>query len=56
MYTRSEDGRSADIGIIVEDEWQRRGIGKLLLSKLTAAARRQRMEAFTGVCSARTAL
>jgi len=49
MYTRSEDGRSADIGIIVEDEWQRRGIGKLLLSKLAAAARRQRIEAFTGV-------
>lgn len=49
MYTRSEDGRSADIGIIVEDEWQRRGIGKLLLSKLAAAVRRQRIEAFTGV-------
>lgn len=50
MYTTSsEDGRSADIGIIVEDEWQRRGIGKLLLLKLAVAARRRRIEAFTGV-------
>ena len=49
MYTSSEDGRSAEIGIIVEDEWQRRGIGKLLLSRLAAAARHQRIEAFTGV-------
>lgn len=49
MYARSEDGRSADIGILVEDEWQRRGIGKLLLSRLTAAARRRRIESFTGV-------
>jgi GNAT superfamily N-acetyltransferase len=49
MYARSEDGRSADIGILVEDEWQRRGIGKLLLSRLAAAARRPRIEAFTGV-------
>lgn len=49
MYARSEDGRSADIGILVEDEWQRRGIGKLLLSRLAAAARRRRIEAFTGV-------
>jgi GNAT superfamily N-acetyltransferase len=49
MYTRSEDGRTADIGVVVEDEWQRRGIGKLLLSRLAAAAIRQRIEAFTGV-------
>jgi GNAT superfamily N-acetyltransferase len=49
MYVRSEDGRSADIGILVEDEWQRRGIGKLLLSRLAAAARRRRIEAFTGM-------
>jgi GNAT superfamily N-acetyltransferase len=49
MYARSEDGRSAEIGILVEDEWQCRGIGKLLLSRLTAAARRRRIEAFTGV-------
>ncbi len=49
MYARSEDGRSADIGILVKDEWQRRGIGKLLLSRLAAAARRRRIKAFTGV-------
>ena len=49
MYTRVEDGRTADIGIVIEDEWQRRGIGKLLLSRLAAAAMRQRIEAFTGV-------
>jgi RimJ/RimL family protein N-acetyltransferase len=49
MYASSEDGRSADIGIIVEDEWQRRGIGKLLLSRLASAAGHQRIEAFTGV-------
>ena len=49
MYTRLENPRTADIGIIVEDEWQRRGVGKLLLSKLAAAARRKRIEAFTSV-------
>jgi GNAT superfamily N-acetyltransferase len=49
MYTRSEDGRTADIGIVIEDEWQRRGIGKLLLSRLAAAAIRQHIETFTGV-------
>jgi GNAT superfamily N-acetyltransferase len=49
MYASLEDHRTADIGIIVEDEWQRRGVGKLLLSKLAAAARRQRIEAFTAV-------
>lgn len=49
MYARSEDGRFADIGIVVEDEWQRRGIGKLLLSKLAAEAERRGLETFTGV-------
>lgn len=49
MYTRSEDGRTADIGVVVEDQWQRRGIGRLLLSRLVAAAKRRRIEAFTGV-------
>jgi GNAT superfamily N-acetyltransferase len=49
MYTRAEDGRTADIGVVVEDQWQRRGIGRLLLSRLVAAAKRRRIEAFTGV-------
>jgi GNAT superfamily N-acetyltransferase len=49
MYTRSEDARTADIAVVVEDEWQHRGIGRLLLSRLAAAAIRERIEAFTGV-------
>jgi GNAT superfamily N-acetyltransferase len=47
MYVRSEN--EAEIGIVVEDAWQRKGIGKLLLIRLALAARRRRIEAFTGV-------
>jgi GNAT superfamily N-acetyltransferase len=49
MYVRSENGYEAEIGIVVEDAWQRKGIGKLLLLRLALAARDQRIEGFTGV-------
>jgi GNAT superfamily N-acetyltransferase len=47
MYVRQED--EAEIAVVVEDTWQRRGIGKLLLDELAAIARLRGIEAFTGV-------
>ena len=47
MYVRQE-ARDAEMAILVEDRWQSRGIGKLLLSRLTEEAGRRGIEAFTG--------
>jgi GNAT superfamily N-acetyltransferase len=46
MYVRQED--EAELAVVVEDTWQRRGIGKLLLGELAAIAWRRGIEAFTG--------
>jgi GNAT superfamily N-acetyltransferase len=46
MYMREED--EAEIAVVVEDTWQRRGIGKLLLDELAAIAKLRGIEAFTG--------
>ena len=49
MYARSSGGRGeAEIGIVIEDAWQSKGIGKLLLSRLAAEAQRRGVAAFTG--------
>ena len=49
MFARSSGGREeAEIGIVIEDAWQSKGIGKLLLSRLTAEAQRRDVAAFTG--------
>jgi GNAT superfamily N-acetyltransferase len=50
MYVRSEDeGSEAEFAIVVEDAWQAKGVGKLLLSELTREAMRHGIEAFTGI-------
>ena len=49
MYVRSENGNEAEIGIFVEDAWQRKGIGKLLLLRLATTARSRDIGTFTGV-------
>ncbi|MBV9452840.1 MAG: hypothetical protein JOZ19_01765 [Rubrobacter sp.] len=36
------------MAIVVEDRWQSRGIGKLLLSRLAEEATLRKIEAFTG--------
>ena len=45
-YVRSEN--EAEVAVVVEDAWQRRGIGTLLLSELAGVAGRRGIEAFTG--------
>ncbi len=47
MYARQQAG-TAEMAIVVEDRWQLRGIGKLLLSRLAEEAGRRGIEAFTG--------
>jgi len=48
IYVRPGDGAEAEIAIIVEDEWQSKGVGKSLLSELAQRARLRGVETFTG--------
>ncbi len=48
MYVRLGGGSEAEIAIIVEDGWQSKGVGKLLLSELAKRARFRGIEIFTG--------
>jgi GNAT superfamily N-acetyltransferase len=47
MYARLGDGAEAEMAIIVEDGWQSKGVGKLLLSELAERARLRGVETFT---------
>jgi GNAT superfamily N-acetyltransferase len=47
IYARQEP-REAEMAIVVEDRWQSRGIGRLLLSRLAEEAGRRGIESFTG--------
>lgn len=47
MYVRLGRGNEAEMAIIVEDGWQSKGVGKLLLSDLAARAGSRGIEAFT---------
>jgi GNAT superfamily N-acetyltransferase len=44
-YARTTEDR-ADLAVVVEDAWQGRGIGRLLLDRLAAAAREEGVVAF----------
>ena len=48
MYARLGDGGEAEMAIIVEDGWQSKGVGKLLLSELAQRAKLRGIETFTG--------
>jgi len=48
MYVRLEDGVEAEVAIIVEDGWQSKGVGKLLLRRLAEDARHRGIETFVG--------
>ena len=59
MHIRPADSGDAEVAFVVEDEWQSKGLGKLLLSEIPEKARRRDVETFTGqvlgengVCSA----
>jgi GNAT superfamily N-acetyltransferase len=47
MYARQE-ASEAEVAIVVEDRWQSRGIGRLLLTRLAEEAGRRKIEVFTG--------
>ena len=48
MYVRLGDTEEAEMAIVVEDGWQSKGVGKLLLSELAERARLRGIETFTG--------
>jgi GNAT superfamily N-acetyltransferase len=48
MYVPSPDGSEVEVAVVVEDSWQSKGVGKLLLSKLSEKARQWSIETFTG--------
>jgi GNAT superfamily N-acetyltransferase len=48
MYVRLDNERCAEVAFVVEDGWQSRGIGKLLLSQIAEKARARGVEYFTG--------
>lgn len=47
MYARQE-ASEAEMAIVVEDRWQSKGIGGLLLTRLAEEAGRRKIEVFTG--------
>jgi acetyltransferase len=47
-FDRGADGRSAEIGLLLADEWQSRGLGRVVLNRLTNEARRRAIGVFTG--------
>jgi RimJ/RimL family protein N-acetyltransferase len=47
-FDRAKDPRSAEIGILLADPWQSRGLGALVLRRLTAEARCRAVTTFTG--------
>lgn len=48
MYVRLGEGAEAEMAIVVEDGWQSRGVGKLLLRALAEDARSRGVETFVG--------
>ena len=48
MYVPSPDGREAEVAVVVEDSWQSKGVGRLLLSELAERAKQRGIESFTG--------
>ncbi len=49
MYVRLGASRDAEVAFVVEDGWQSKGVGKLLLSGLAGEAKLQGIETFTGI-------
>ena len=48
-YYRRPFADSAEIAVVVADDWQRRGLGILLLRRLGRLARRRGVRTFTGI-------
>ncbi|HJW51835.1 MAG TPA: GNAT family N-acetyltransferase, partial [Burkholderiaceae bacterium] len=48
-YTRNPDGSSAEFGVIVEDAWQGRGVGHVLMQALEETARARGLAELIGL-------
>jgi RimJ/RimL family protein N-acetyltransferase len=46
-FDRGADGQSAEIGLLLADAWQSRGLGRAVLTRLTLEARRRAVTRFT---------
>jgi GNAT superfamily N-acetyltransferase len=49
MFIRVDNGRETEVALIVEDAWQPKGLGKLLLTEIAEEARGRGAEAYTGM-------
>jgi GNAT superfamily N-acetyltransferase len=47
-YVRQPGQQTAELALVVADQWQGRGLGRLLLHRLARLARLRRIRAFTG--------
>jgi GNAT superfamily N-acetyltransferase len=48
MHVPSPDGREGEVAVVVEDSWQSKGVGKLLISELGERAKQRGIQFFTG--------
>jgi acetyltransferase len=48
-YLRNRDGRTAEYALVVADDWQGRGLGRQLMSRLIESARDQGLELIEGL-------
>jgi GNAT superfamily N-acetyltransferase len=48
MYVKLADSGDAEVAFVIEDEWQSKGVGKLLLSEIAKKAQRRGISTFTG--------
>lgn len=48
-YLRNSDGVGAEYALVISDDWQRRGLGRSLMSKLIELAKRQGLEYIEGL-------
>jgi GNAT superfamily N-acetyltransferase len=54
-YIREQGGDSAEIAVTVDDAWQGRGVGSVLLARLADRARAEGIRRFTGLMLAENA-
>jgi GNAT superfamily N-acetyltransferase len=48
MYVKLANSGDAEVAFVVEDEWQSKGVGKLLLTEIAEKARLRGVETFSG--------
>jgi GNAT superfamily N-acetyltransferase len=48
MYVQLTDSGDAEVAFVVEDDWQSKGVGKVLLSQIAEKGRCRGVETFTG--------